>query len=111
MAAGSSPSETRGIFINSGTAMSGRVTLHSVAMPPLWTHSPMVKPSMTAPDWTESLAIALPPDRKAIGQPVRQAVLADPGRGRLDIIGHATIGDGLGGGIEHRKRGGRVAIA
>ena len=35
MAAGSSPSDTRGIFINSGTAMSGRVTLHSVAMPPL----------------------------------------------------------------------------
>jgi hypothetical protein len=35
MAAGSSPSETRGIFISSGTEMSGWVTLHSVAMPPL----------------------------------------------------------------------------
>jgi hypothetical protein len=34
MAAGSSPSETRGIFINKGVARSARVTLHSVAMPP-----------------------------------------------------------------------------
>jgi hypothetical protein len=50
MAAGSSPSDVSGIFISSGTAMSRRLTLHNVAMPPLWTHSPMVKPSITAPD-------------------------------------------------------------
>ena len=49
MAAGSSPSDTLGTFINNGMAKSGRVTLHNVAMPPLCRHSPMVKPSMTAP--------------------------------------------------------------
>jgi hypothetical protein len=49
MAAGSSPSDIRGIFISSGTLMPGWLTLHSVAMPPRCTHSPIVKPSSTAP--------------------------------------------------------------
>ena len=93
MAAGSSPSDIRGIFINSGTEMSGRVTLHSVAMPPLWAHSPTVKPSMTEPDCMEALAIALPSDQQTIGQPVRQAVFANSNRGRIGIIGHAAVGD------------------
>jgi adenylate cyclase len=35
IAAGSSPSAMRGIFIKSGTSMPGRLALHSIAMPPL----------------------------------------------------------------------------
>jgi hypothetical protein len=58
VAAGSSPSEVSGTFISSGTSMPGWVTLHSVAMPPVWARSPMVKPSTTAPDTIEAPAIA-----------------------------------------------------
>jgi len=56
MAAGSSPSDISGTFISIGVSLSGQVTLHNVAMPPRWTHSPIVKPSMTAPGSTNGLS-------------------------------------------------------
>ena len=59
MAAGSSPSDISGTFISIGVSLSGQVTLHSVAMPPRWTHSPIVKPSMTAPGSTNGLSDVL----------------------------------------------------
>ena len=50
-------------FISIGVSLSGQVTLHSVAMPPLWTHSPIVKPSMTAPGSTNVLTTVHLPTR------------------------------------------------
>src|SRR5436305_2838572 len=52
-----------------------------------------------------------PPEQQPIGEPERQAVLADPLSGRLDVVGHAAIGDFAGIGIEHRERGRRIAVA
>ena len=52
-----------------------------------------------------------PPDQQAIGQPERQAIFANPLRRRLDVVGHPAIGDFARAGIEHRKRGRRIAIA
>src|SRR3569833_915814 len=73
--------------------MSGRVTLHNVAMPPACTHSPTTKPSITAPGWTGDFTIALTPDQEPNSEPWRQALGADALRRRLDVVRHAAIGD------------------
>src|SRR5437868_138631 len=111
MAAGSSPSDTRGIFISNGTDMSGWVTLHSVAMPPECTCSPMTKPSMTVPGSIMDFVIASPSDQKPVGKPGRQAVGADAVCRRGDVIGRAAVCDLVFVGIEHHKGCGGIAVA
>ena len=45
-----------------GTSMSGRVTLQSIAMPPVWITSPMTNPSMIDPEVSRGLAILIAPE-------------------------------------------------
>ena len=50
------------------------------------------------------------PYEQAIGQPMWQAVGANPIRRRLDVVRHPAIGDLARGSIEHCKRSRRVAV-
>ena len=65
----------------------------------------------SAPGSIEGFAIDSRPHEQAIGQPMRQAVGADPVRCRLDIIRRTAIGDLARNRIEHRERGRRIAVA
>ena len=112
IAAGSSPSETRGTFISSGTVMPGWVTRpqrrHAAAMDAFPDGEAV---QLGAGLDRGSSAIAYLPDEQAIGQPMRQAVGANPAGRRLDVVRHAAIGDLARHGIEHRKRRRRIAVA
>src|ERR1700749_5129272 len=80
-------------------------------MPPWWTHSPMTKPSSTAPVWTREWTMALPALEQAVGEPARQAVVADALGCRLDVVADAAIGQLARLRVKGEKAGRRIVIA